>query len=106
LRISRKARADVSEIIAEFNLRTDDSINRRVSRSWLYIIENGKFPRPIVTMKKPDGISLIDGNHRLAAFELVQGLPDAQFAKEGYQRPSRDQEVWVGTHSKDEVPDG
>jgi len=48
-------------------------------------------------MKKPDGISLIDGSHRMAAFEVVQGLPDEQFAKGGYQRPSRDQEVWAGT---------
>jgi hypothetical protein len=64
------------------------------------------FPHGLVTMKKPDGVSLIDGNHRMAAFEMVQSLTDAQFAQANLQRPSRDQEVWVGTHSGGEVPDG
>ena len=51
----------------------------------------------------PDGVSLIDGNYRMAAFEMVQSLTDAQFAQANLQRPSRDQEVWVGTHSDGEV---
>jgi hypothetical protein len=104
--LTQKARADVNEVIADFNAQTGDSTKKRVAQAWLYIIKNGKFPRPLVTMKKSDGISLIDGNHRMAAFEIVQGLPDEQLIKGGYQRPSRDQEVWIGTHSEGEVPDG
>jgi hypothetical protein len=62
--------------------------------------------RALVTMKKPDGVNLIDGNHRTAAFGMVHGLTDAQFAQASLQRPSRDQEIWVGTHSAGEVLDG
>ena len=28
--------------------------------------DNGEFPRALVTMKKEDGLSLIDGSHRMA----------------------------------------
>jgi hypothetical protein len=57
-------------------------------------------------MKKEDGLSLIDGSHRMAAFEMIQGLTDAQYAELRVERPAREQEVWVGTHSEGDVPDG
>jgi hypothetical protein len=42
----------------------------------------------------------------MAAFEMVQNLTDAQFKQANVQRPSRDQEVWLGAHIDGEVPDG
>jgi energy-coupling factor transporter ATP-binding protein EcfA2 len=93
--------------VAEMNSgKADQDTKKRVARSWIYIKDNGKFPHRLITMKKPDGISLIDGNHRVAAFEMVQSLTDAQFVQMNVERPSRDQEVWVGTHSGGEVPHG
>ena len=45
-----------------------ESTKKRVAQSWIYMRDNGVFPRPLVTIKKPDGVSLIDGGHRMAAF--------------------------------------
>jgi hypothetical protein len=42
----------------------DASTKKRVAQSWLYIKDNAVFPRPVVTMKIPDGLSLLDGSHR------------------------------------------
>jgi hypothetical protein len=105
--LTAKSRADVREIVAEMNTgKADESTKKRVARSWLHIKDNGVFPHGLLTLKKSDGVSLIDGNHRMAAFEMAQSLTDAQFAQANLQRPSREQEVWVGTHSDGEVPDG
>jgi hypothetical protein len=105
--LTAKARADVNDIIAEMDTKTADaSTQRRVSQPWVYIKDKGVFPRALVTMKKRDGLSLIDGTHRMAAFQMLQGLTDAQFAELKAQRPALEQEVWVGTHSEGEVPDG
>jgi hypothetical protein len=105
--LTAKSRADVCEIVAEMNTgKADESTRKRVARSWLYIKDKGEFPHGLLTMKKPDGVSLIDGNHRMAAFQMVQSLTDAQFAQANLQRPSVNQEVWVGTQSDGEVPDG
>jgi hypothetical protein len=105
--LTAKARADVREIITQMNMGTaDESTKRRIARAWTYIKDNGVFPRSLVTIKKSDGVSLIDGTHRMAAFEMVQSLTDAQFAQLNLKRPTREQEVWIGTHSDGEVPDG
>jgi hypothetical protein len=102
-----KARSDVGEIVAQMNAGTaNDSTKKRVARSFLYIKDNGEFPHPLITIRKSDGVSLIDGTHRMAAFELVQALTDAQFVAGNLKRPSREQAVWAATHSKGEVPDG
>jgi hypothetical protein len=105
--LTEKARKDVSDIVAEMNAGTaDTSTKKRVAQPWIYIKDNGVFPRALVTMKKADGLSLIDGSHRMAAFELIQSLTDAQFAELKVDRPAREQEVWVGTHSEGAVPKG
>jgi hypothetical protein len=105
--LTPKACADVSGIIAEMKAGTaDESTKRRVAQPWIYIKDHGVFPRALVTFKKPGGLSLIDGSHRMAAFEMIQGLTDAQLAQLGLARPERTQEVWLGTHSKGEIPVG
>jgi hypothetical protein len=105
--LTEKARADVSDIIAEMNAGTADaSTKRRVAQPWIYIKDNGVFPRALVAMKKADRLSLIDGCHRMAAFEMIQRLTDAQLAEMGSGRPARGQDVWLGTHKGGEVPAG
>jgi hypothetical protein len=105
--LTQKARTDVRGIIAEMDAGTADaSTKKRVSQPWVYIKDHGVFPRAPVTMKKLDGLSLIDGTHRMAAFAMIQRLTDAQLAKMGLVRPTQNQEAWLGTHSAGEVPSG
>jgi hypothetical protein len=56
-------------------------------------------------MQRADGLSLIDGTHRMAAFVMFQGLSDAQLAQVNVQRPSVEQDVWQGVHPNGELPD-
>jgi hypothetical protein len=92
--LTAKARADVSDIIVEMDTKTADATTqKRVAKPWIYIKDNAAFPRSLVTMKKPDGLSLIDGTHRIAAFRMIQRLTDAQLAKLNAQRPALKQEV-------------
>ena len=49
--------------------------------AWLYLKDHARFPKALVTMQKPDGVSLFDGTHRMAAFNLIQELPKTEFDK-------------------------
>jgi hypothetical protein len=105
--LTQKARTDVSDIIAEINAGTADaSTMKRVAQPWIYIKDHGIFPRAMVTMMKTDGLSLIDGSHRMAAFELIQRLTNTELKGMGFERPARAQEVWLGTRSDGETPAG
>jgi hypothetical protein len=46
-------------------------------------MDEGVFPRPLVVMRRPEGLSIIDGSHRMAAFEMLQRTPDAKFRSLG-----------------------
>jgi hypothetical protein len=68
--------------VTKFNAgQADSSTKKRVAQPWIYIRDNGTFPRPLVTMQRTDGMSLLDGAHRMAAFVLFQSLSDAELAK-------------------------
>jgi hypothetical protein len=104
--LTAKARADVNDIIVEMDAKTaSESTKKRVAQPWVYIRDNAVFPRTLVTMKKPDGLSLIDGTHRMAAFQMIQRLTDAQLAGLKMKRPALEQAVWIGAHIAGEVPD-
>ena len=103
--LTTKARADVADIVASMKDSTaGDSTKKRVSQPWLYLKDNAAFPRALVTMRKSDGLSLIDGSHRMAAFSMIQEMPDSEFKKINKRKPPLRQHVWIGTHSKGEVP--
>jgi hypothetical protein len=68
--------------------------------------DNAVFPRAPLSMQRADGLSLIDGTHRMAAFVLFQMLSDAQLAEMKVARPSLEQDVWQGSHVNGELPDG
>jgi hypothetical protein len=103
--LSPKARADVTDIVAQMKSgAADTGTKKRVAQSWIYIKDNAVFPRALVTMRIPGGLSLLDGSHRMAAFTMVQELDSKQFEKINKKKPALEQEVWVGTHSRGEVP--
>lgn len=103
--LSPKSRADVADIVFHMKNRTADaSTQKRVARSWLYLKDNAVFPRHPITMRIPGGLSLIDGSHRMAAFQMVQEMPNEQFTKINKRKAALKQHVWIGAHSSGEIP--
>jgi hypothetical protein len=47
----------------------------RFKDPYIHIMDHGEFPRALVTMKVKDGLSVLDGSHRLAAFDMLGGPP-------------------------------
>jgi hypothetical protein len=46
-------------------------------------------------MRRPEGLSPIDGTHRLAVLSALRIMPEEKFASLGLEKPA--EEVWVGT---------
>jgi hypothetical protein len=69
-----------------------------------YILNKATFPKPLITMKIANGLSILDGNHRAAAFCGLQRMPAEKFEQLGLQKAAQEQEVWVGTHIRGETP--
>jgi hypothetical protein len=82
---------------------TEDNSDARFHRAKGHLAKNGKFEKPLVVMKLKDGLSVIDGNHRITALVACQANAD-NILKQGGKVPSTKQQIWVGTHAKDEVP--
>jgi hypothetical protein len=65
----------------------------------------GAFANPALAVRVNARLHFIDGHHRLAALtDLRENATDAFFAKLGRQRPSAEQAIWIGTHTKGELP--
>jgi hypothetical protein len=87
--LTPKARTGVNEILAEMITGTADATTkRRMQHPYRYIMDEGTFSRQLITMKTPAGLSLIDGSHRMAAFEMLQRTPVAR-KMEGCARTGR-----------------
>jgi hypothetical protein len=67
------------------------------------IAKNGIFSYPIITVRLDDGLSVLDGNHRVAALCACQAYPEIIRDKGGHP-PAEKQPIWVGTHTAGEVP--
>jgi hypothetical protein len=103
--LSPKARQGVAEITAAINSgAADGSTKKRFKEAYIHIMDNGVFPRALVTMRIPGGLSLLDGSHRMAAFNMLQMTPDAKFDELKKKKAALEQEVWVGTHKAGEIP--
>ena len=103
--LTPRARTGVNEILAEMiSGSPDETTRRRVLNPYKYIMDEGVFPRLLVTMKRPEGVSIIDGSYRMAAFDMLQRMPDAKFKSLGKKKAALEQEVWVGTHRDGELP--
>jgi len=103
--LSQSTKAIVTRMLAEVTSgNVEQSTKRRFDSAFHYILNNAAFPKPLITMKVGDGLCILDGNHRAAAFCGLQKMPAEQFEQRGLQKSSQVQEVWVGTHSRGETP--
>jgi hypothetical protein len=68
-----------------------------------YVAQHGTFPRPLVVMRLEDGLSVLDGNHRMTALCACQGASE-QIVKSGGAAPLKSHRLWMGTHADGEVP--
>jgi hypothetical protein len=103
--LSDKSRDIVSSTIAEVNAGKADPITkRRFDHSFHFILNNAAFPKPVLAMKVPSGLEVVDGNHRMSAFCALQMMPDDKFTQLKLKKAAPDQESWIGTHTSGEVP--
>jgi hypothetical protein len=82
----------------------DEATDRRFKKAGDYIKKNGTFEMPLIAIRLPDGLSVLDGNHRISAFCGLQEIPAQSFERNGLKKPAPEQDVWIGTHSRGEVP--
>ena len=68
-----------------------------------YVSENGTFPKPIIVMRKTDGLSVLDGNHRMTALCFRQTAFERILKISGVA-PLKSHQLWMGTHANGEVP--
>jgi len=80
-----------------------DNSEERFKRALGHLVEAGEFQVAPVVMKLDDGISVIDGNHRVTALLSTQANSEG-LAEQGLKTPRTQQKVWMGQHSDGEVP--
>jgi hypothetical protein len=103
--LSPNARASVVDIVNTVNGGKADPITkRRFDHAFNYILNNAAFPKPLITMKPPAGLILLDGSHRMAAFCALQKMPNEKFEALKLKKAVPQQELWLGTHSAGEFP--
>ena len=68
-----------------------------------YVSENGTLPKPLIAMRLKDGLSVLDGNHRVTALCFRQAAPERILKVSGVP-PLKRHQVWVGKHANGEVP--
>jgi hypothetical protein len=83
---------------------TDQETERRFKKASDYLMKNGKFEVPLIAIELPGGLSILDGNHRISAFCGLQEIPTQSLEQRGLKKPTPEQDVWIGTHSRGEVP--
>jgi hypothetical protein len=71
---------------------------RRWDILFRYILNDGSFPVAPVAMRRPEGVSPIDGTHRMAVLSALRLIPEANFAAKKLAKPANEQQVWMGKH--------
>jgi hypothetical protein len=84
--------------------RTDAGTKRRFDRAFHHILNNAAFEEPLIGLRISGRLSILEGNHRIAAFCGLQKMEVEKFEKLGLRKPALEQDVWVGTHNRGEVP--
>jgi hypothetical protein len=82
----------------------DEETRRRFNKGADYLMKNGVFEKPLIGMRLPDGLSILDGNHRISAFCGLRETPAELLEPRGLKKPAPEQDLWIGTHSRGEVP--
>jgi hypothetical protein len=103
--LTPKARADVMDIRNEISGGSPGATTkRRWDNLFRYILNDGSFPVAPVVLRRPEGLSPIDGTHRMAVLSALQLIPDANFAAKKLAKPANEQGVWIGKHKDGELP--
>jgi hypothetical protein len=55
-------------------------------------------------MRRSEGLSPIDGTHRMAVLSGLRPLPESAVAAKKLAKPSNEQDVWMGRHRDGELP--
>jgi hypothetical protein len=104
--LTPKAKADVMDRYPQGDRGRQaelDHEKRRWNNLFRYILIDGSFPLPPVVMRRPEGLSPIDGTHRMAVLSGLRLLPEA-FTTKKLAKPSNEQNVWMGKHKGGELP--
>jgi hypothetical protein len=105
-KLAKATQKIVNEVIADVSGPAPDANTKaRYNNAFHHILNHATFEEALVAMPLPgDGLSVIDGNHRISAFCGLQKMPPDSFTKLKLQKPEPMQKVWVGTHARGEVP--
>jgi hypothetical protein len=102
---STKAQSDVNGIISDVASGKADAVTkRRHDHAFHWTLNNSTFPMPILVMMVEDGYTILDGNHRMAAFSRLQAAPAKKFEELKLKKASLKQEAWVAKHARGEFP--
>lgn len=82
----------------------DEVTAARFKKASDFLLKNREFEMPPIAVRLPDGLSILDGNHRVTAFCGLQDTPDGFLEQYGLKKPKPEQDLWIGTHSRGEVP--
>jgi hypothetical protein len=103
--LTPKAKADVMDIRKEMQGgQPGPTTKRRWENLYRYVLNDGSFPVPPVVMRRPEGLSPIDGTHRMAVLSGLRLIPEAVFASKKLAKPAAEQTVWMGRHKDGELP--
>jgi hypothetical protein len=103
--VTPKAQADILGIRKEIaSGKPSDVTRRRWSNIFRFLLNAGTFPVAPIVMRRPEGLSLIDGTHRFAVLSAMQVMPNENFISLGVKKPALEQEIWIGNHAKRELP--
>ncbi len=103
--LTPKAQADITDIRNEISGGAPSEVTgRRWDNIFRHVLNAGTFPVAPVAMRRPEGLSPIDGTHRLAVFSALQIMPNERFASLRLEKPALEQDVWIGTHKNGELP--
>jgi hypothetical protein len=80
-----------------------DNSDARFESAAKHLTSTGEFHTPLVVMKQGDGLSVLDGNHRVTALISCQAQAEA-IKQQGGKVPSTKQKIWMGSHAKGQVP--
>ena len=86
------------------SLNPGPTTKRRWDNLFRYMLNDGLFPLPPVVMRRPEGLSPIDGTHRMVVLSGLRLLPEAAFTAKKLAKPSNEQNVWMGNHKDGELP--
>jgi hypothetical protein len=82
----------------------DEETGGRFKKGADYLMKNGAFEKPLIAIRLSNGLSILDGYHRISAFCGLQETPAELSEPRGLKKPAPEQDLWIETHSRREVP--